>query len=184
MEVSPMRVRGQTPTVRPDVWADRLTSQVAQCLRERAISWERHNLTAPTVEEMLDRVIALLPPAAPDALDAEIGPFYDTASVATLLGGVSKQAVEARRKKHTILAAKTADGRWAYPTFQFTGSDVAPALVPAIQAFRHAPAWSAAAWFVTPNPDLDDATPLEWARDGRATNMLLSSAQRTAREWQ
>lgn len=178
-----MRVRGEPLAVRPDAWADRLTSQFAQRLRERAISWERHGLTAPPVDEMLDRVIALLPLAAPNALDAEIGPFYDTASVETLLGGVSKQAVEARRKKHTILAAKTTDGRWAYPTFQFTGSDVDPALVPAIQAFRNAPAWSVAAWFVTPNPDLDDATPLEWARNGRPTDTLTSSAQRTAREW-
>lgn len=179
-----MRVRGEALAVRPDAWADRLSSQFAQCLRERATSWEMHGVTAPPVEEMLDRVLALLPPAAPDALDAATGPFYDTASVATLLGGVSKQAVEARRKKHTILAAKAADGRWAYPTFQFTGSGVDPTLVPAIQALRDAPAWSAAAWFGTPNPDLDDATPLEWARTGRPTDALVTSAQRTAREWQ
>lgn len=133
---------------------------------------------------MLDRVIALLPPAAPHALDAEVGPFYDTPGVETLLGGVSKQAVEARRKKHTILAVKTVDGRWAYPTFQFTGDGVDPALVPAIQAFRGAPAWSAALWFVTPNPDLDEVTPLAWARSGRPADALVASAQRTVSEWQ
>ena len=76
-------------------------------------------VSAPPVAEMLNRFAALLPPAAPSTLDAEIGPFYDTAAVAMLLGGVSKQAVEARRKKHTLLTVKTADGRWAYPTFQF-----------------------------------------------------------------
>lgn len=119
-----------------------------------------------------------------DAVAAEIGPFYDTASVQALLGDVSQQAVEGRRQKHTILALKTADGRWAYPTFQFTDRDVDPALVPAIQAFRDAPAWSAALWFVTPNPDLDDATPLVWARTGRPTDALVTSAQRTVREWQ
>jgi hypothetical protein len=177
-----VRVRGET-AVLPEAWADLLTMQISQRLRERAHAWEMHDVTAPPVDEMLDRVTALLPSAAPNALDAEIGPFYDTAGVEALLGGVSKQAVEARRRARTILALKTADGRWAYPTFQFTGGDVDPELVPAIQAFRDAPPWSAALWFVTPNPDLDDATPLTWARDGHPGDELVTSARRTAREW-
>lgn len=179
-----MRVRGQSLAVQPDAWVDQLTRQFKQHLHERAVKWEMLGLVAPPVDEMLNRVTALLPPAAPNALDVEIGPFYDTAGVEALLGGVSKQAVEARRKKHTILAVKTSDGRWAYPTFQFTGSDVDPALVPAIQAFRGAPAWSAALWFVTPNLDLDEVTPLEWARSGRPAEALVGSARRTVSEWQ
>src|SRR4051812_44816009 len=123
---------------------------------------------------MLDQVTALLPPAAPSVLDAEIGPFYDTASVQALLGDVSKQAVAARRQAHTILALRTSDRRWVYPTFQFTGEDVIPALVPVIQAFRDAPAWSAALWFVTSNSDLgDDMTPLAWTREGRSPGALV-----------
>jgi hypothetical protein len=179
-----MRVRGEASAVRPDAWVHRLTSQFEERLRERALKWEMLDLVAPPVEEMLDRVTALLPPATPNALDAEIGPFYDTAGVETLLGGVSKQAVEARRKKHTILAVKTSDSRWAYPTFQFTGNEVDPALVPTIQAFRGSPAWSAALWFVTPNPDLNEMTPLEWARSERPTDALVASARRTVGEWQ
>lgn len=178
-----MRVRGET-AVRPEAWAELLTRRISQQLLERAAAWERHDVTAPPIDEMLDRLTALLPSAAPNELDAEIGPFYDTAGVEELLGGVSKQAVEARRRAHTILALKTADGRWAYPTFQFTGGDVDPALVPAIRAFRDAPPWSAALWFVTPNADLHDATPLEWARDARPGDALVTSAHRTAREWQ
>ena len=179
-----MRVRGQTLDIRPDAWSEMVTEELRDLLRKQAGSWEAHGLTAPPVAEVLDRFVALLPPAAPSALDAEIGPFYDTAAVTTLLGGVSKQAVEARRKKHTLLAVKTADGRWAYPTFQFTGNAVDPRLVPAVQAFRHAPAWSAALWFVTPNPDLDGASPLDWARDERPRETLTASAARTAHQWQ
>ena len=178
-----MRVRGQTLDVEPDAWSEMVTEELRDLLRKQAGSWEAHGLTAPPVAEVLGRFVALLPPAAPSALDAEIGPFYDTAAVTTLLGGVSKQAVEARRKKHTLLALKSADGRWAYPTFQFTGNAVDPRLVPAIQAFRGAPAWSAALWFVTPNPDLDDASPLDWARDERLRETLTASARRTAGEW-
>jgi hypothetical protein len=180
--VRPVRVRGET-AVHPEAWAELLTRQISLRLRERAHAWELHDVTAPPIGEMLDRVLALLPSAAPNTLDAEIGPFYDTAGVEALLGGVSKQAVEARRRARTILALKTTDGRWAYPTFQFTGGDVDPALVPAIQAFRDAPPWSAALWFVTANPDLDGATPLDWVRNERPSDVLLSSAQRTAREW-
>jgi hypothetical protein len=103
-------------------------------------------------------------------LDAGIGPFHDTAGVAALLGGVLQQAVEARRTEHTVLTVKTADGRWAYPTFQFTGSDVDPALVPAIQALQDAPAWSAALWFLTPSPDLDRTGTCLHRWRGRATD--------------
>jgi hypothetical protein len=123
-------------------------------------------------------------PQPHSALDASIGPFYDTKSVQALLGGLSVQAVTARRKAHTILAVQTADRRWAYPTFQFSGNDVHPALLPAIRALRDAPAWSAALWFVTPNPDLDDTSPLAWALAGRSTDMLVATTQKTGREWQ
>jgi hypothetical protein len=179
-----MRVRGEAQDIEPDAWVQELTQQFTQLVQERAISWETNELAAPPVAELVDRLTALLPPAAPSILDAEIGPFYDTAGVQTLLGGVTKQAVAARRDKHTILAVKTSDGRWIYPTFQFTGQDVDSALVPAIRAFENAPAWSTALWFVTPNPDLeDDRTPLDWVRAGEPADAIENSARRTAREW-
>ena len=121
---------------------------------------------------------------ATDALVAEIGAVYDTAGVQTLLGGVSDEVLATRRQAHTIIAMQTSDQRWVYPAFQFAGDDVDPALVPAIRALRGAPAWSAALWFVTPNPDLGAATPVEWVRDGGATDALVVSAGATVREWQ
>jgi hypothetical protein len=132
---------------------------------------------------ILDWMNAPLPPPH-SALAASIGPFYRTKSVQALLGGLSEQAVTARREAHTILAMQTADRRWVYPSFQFSGSDVHPALLPAIRALRNTPAWSAALWFVTPNPDLDGTPPLEWALAGRSTDRLVATTQRTAREWQ
>lgn len=178
-----MRVRGEMQTVQPEAWANLLAGQLTQHFRERAFSWERYNLIAPPVEEMLERVVTLLPPAEPNVLDEQIGPFYDTAGVQTVLGGVTKQAVEARRKSHRVLAVKTSDGRWVYPTWQFGESDVHPALAPAIREFQHAPAWSAALWFVTPNPDLGEVTPLVWANEQRPQETLTASARRTAYEW-
>lgn len=138
---------------------------------------------APGSEPVPEHRAAPRPPNVPRTLDAEIGPFYDTAAVQTLIGDTSSRAVEDRRAKHSVVAVKTIDGRWAYPTFQFVGNDVDPALVPAIQALRDGPGWAAAMWFVTPNPDLDDATPLEWARQGHPPDRLVTSARRTARAW-
>jgi hypothetical protein len=179
-----MRVRGEARSVEPDAWVRELTQQFNHLLQQRALLWERNELTAPAIDEIVDRLGALLPPAAPSVLDAEIGPFYDTAGVQSLLGRVSKQAVADRRAKHTVLAMKTSEGRWIYPTFQFTGQAVDPALVPAIRAFADSPAWSAALWFVTPNPDLEgEVTPVAWARAGRPAEALERSARRTAQEW-
>lgn len=178
-----MRVRGQSAELRSGEWADRVVHAVEEQVRATAAAFESYDQPAPPVAETVDLVLAVLPKAHPNPLDAEIGPFYDTASVMALLGGVSRQAVDARRRKHTILALKTADARWVYPVFQFNRRDVNPALVPAIRAFADSPAWSAALWFVTPNPDLDDMSPLDWVRKQQPAEVLEQSANQTAREW-
>lgn len=178
-----MRVRGQSAEREREAWVDDVVSVFAEQVHERAAFWESHDLVAPPAAEVVDLVTAVLPKASPNVLDAEVGPFYDTGGVIALLGGVSKQAVDARRRKHTIVALKTSDHRWVYPVFQFADNDVNPTLVPAIQALRDVPEWSAALWFVTSNPDLDDHTPLDWARTGRSTEALTASARRTAHEW-
>ena len=46
------------------------------------------------------------------------GPFYSTAGLARVLGGVSRQAIEERRRRRTVLALRTADDAWVYPAFQ------------------------------------------------------------------
>lgn len=179
-----MLVRGEAQPVEPDAWVQELTQQLTQLVQQRALSWEKSEIAAPPVGEVVDRLTALLPPAAPSVLDAEIGPFYDAAGVKSLLGRVSKQAVADLRAKHTILAMKTTEGRWIYPTFQFAGRQVDPVLVPAIRAFADSPPWSAALWFVTPNPDFDgESSPLDWARREGSADAVESSARRTAREW-
>ena len=178
-----MRVRGQELDVAPDNYVQQLTEAFARRLTERAKAWEAHQVTAPPVEEIVDLYTDLLP-AADFALDAEIGPFYDTTNAATILGGITKQAVASRRANGSILAVQSAEGRWAYPTFQFAGGDVDARLLPAIQALRGCPRWSVALWFVTPNDDLGEATPLQWARTlERPLEPMVTSAAHTARAW-
>lgn len=178
-----MRVRGQDLDVAPDNYVQQLTEAFRDRLFERASAWEAHHVTAPPVAEILALYTDLLPAAEPSVLDAEIGPFYDTVNVMKLLGGVSKQAIASRRTNGTILAVQSADGRWAYPTFQFADGDVDARLVSAIHALQNCPPWSAAMWFVTPNDALGDATPLDWARSNRPQEPLVTSARHIARTW-
>ena len=117
------------------------------------------------------------------ALDAHLGPFHDTAGVQRLLEDGTGEALAIHHERGTILAVTTSDGHRVYPAWQFTGSTVDPALTPAIQALRNTDPWSAALWFVTPNPDLDEQTPLNWATHQQSPDRLLTSAHHTAYEW-
>lgn len=119
------------------------------------------------------------PKAVPDgnALDALIGPFYDADGVGALLGGLSRRVVAVRRDAGELLGVKTADGTWIYPTFQFAGTAVHPALRQAIKALADSPRWSVALWFVTENPELDEKTPVEWAQQDGDLGTLLRSAK-------
>lgn len=178
-----MKVQGQSVELKPDVWTNEVVREFTEHVRAAAVSFEISRVPAPAVGDFIGLITSVIPQVAPNALNEEVGPFYDTPSVMTVLGGVSKQAVDARRRKHTILALRTADDRWVYPVFQFTDSTVDPRLVPAIQALKDAPGWSTALWFVTRNPDLDNQTPLDWARGDQPEELLVASARRTAREW-
>lgn len=147
--------------------------------------WESTGVVAPRPEVLVDLMFDTahrFVPAYSELADL-IGPFYDTNGAMRALGGVSKQAVDDRRRKSTILAARTSDGRWVYPVFQFRDGTVDRALIPAFRALAGAPAWSAALWFVTANDDLDESTPLDWARCGSSPEVLQASARRTAAEW-
>ena len=111
-----------------------------------------------------------------------VGPVYDTATVATLLG-IPADAVPTARAAGWLLGMQTSDDIWVHPVFQFTGRTVDPRLAPAIHALRDAPRWSAAAWFTLPNPDLDGLTPLAWILAGNPPETVTRSARHTAGEW-
>lgn len=93
-------------------------------------------------EDLAERMLSVAPAPAPASKMAEqVGPeYYDTNGVKTILAGpgaepVSKQAVEHRRNRHTILALQTADRRWIYPTWQFRDHDVLPGLADVLATF-------------------------------------------------
>lgn len=94
-------------------------------------------------EKLAERMLAVAPvPTPANKMAEQVGPeFYDTNGVRTILAApgakpVSKQAVEHRRKRHTILAVQTADDhRWIYPTWQFRNHEVLPGLADVLTTF-------------------------------------------------
>ncbi|UUZ60578.1 hypothetical protein [Nocardioides sp. B-3] len=87
-----------------------------------------------------------------------VGPFYDTEGASTLLG-ISEQAVAELRDSGDLLGMQTSDDDWVYPTFQFTGHQVNPALLPALRVLHGQPARSIGVWFVAPDENLNNLSP-------------------------
>jgi hypothetical protein len=106
------------------------------------------------------------------------GPFYSSTGVMRLLGIRTKQALDDRRRRGTVLAARTADRVWVYPAFQFdiARRRVKSDLVPVIGALKHAPRWGALLWLVTPQPRLGDRSPVD-AASGHEAERVVNLAQ-------
>ena len=121
--------------------------------------------------------------------DESVGPFYDTDGVRKLLSRngrpVSRQAIADRISRMTILGAKTADGHWAFPTFQFAGDDIIPELRKVLACFRDTTAdgWAVAAWLNTPSTTFDGLTAVEWLRTGRPIETVLADAGAATTAW-
>lgn len=114
-----------------------------------------------------------------------LGPLLTTTQVAELLGVSTRQAVSDRVKRHRILALPAGERDLAYPAFQFSESGKRkpyPAMPPVLEVLSPAglSPHTIASWFVTPQRDLDDATPVEWMAERRDVDRLLTAARRTA----
>ena len=108
-----------------------------------------------------------------------VGPFYSTEGVMSLLGGISKQAVNDRVRRHRLLALRTGAGRLVYPTAQFHDDrvigglgDVLDVLVP-----DDTEAWMVASWLTTPDPDLSGRTPIEALQAGDRDDVLQAARE-------
>lgn len=110
-----------------------------------------------------------------------VGPFYDPAGVAHLLG-VAPEALPSMCDDGDLLGVQTSDGAWVYLTFQFTGDQVDPNLLPVLDVFRHSPPWSTAVWLCGPDEDLGGLSPVEWLSAGNPAEVVIRLARRTAHD--
>jgi hypothetical protein len=137
-----------------------------------------------SARELAERMLATVP--SPSRWDEVLGPFYTTAQVAGLLGGISRQAVMDRCRRRTLLGLKTADGVWVYPLFQFDEANrVLPGLAPVLQCFDPADVdeWTLASWLVSPLASLGERSAIDWLREGRDLEPALAQARGAARRF-
>jgi len=112
-----------------------------------------------------------------------LGARLDTRQAQELLGVGTRQAVSDMVKRGRLLALRTADGRLAYPAFQFgPAGRPYPVLPFVLGTLREAGAdpHTVASWFVTPKALLDDKSPAEWLKRGGDDAPVREAARRAA----
>ena len=121
---------------------------------------------------------AALEAVAGSLWDDSVGPFYDSDGVRHLLGGVSKQAVSDRVHRHRLLALRTGSGRLVYPAFQFDRRSMVTGLakVLAVVAPDDTEGWYVASWLTTPDPNIDNLTPVEALKAGRSAEVEAAAS--------
>jgi len=168
-------------------YVDRVSTRVAKELARRVETLHRNGHKAADLgdpDELADRMLAAVPAPSPWR---DLGPFYSTSGLARVLGGVSRQAIEERRRRRTILALRTADDVWVYPAFQLDGRNrVVAGLADVLARFRpDGPddEWMVAAFVAAPQPALGGRTIAEHLRDGGALADVVALADERAERW-
>ncbi|MDQ6674542.1 MAG: Lrp/AsnC family transcriptional regulator [Chloroflexota bacterium] len=105
-------------------------------------------------------------------LEAE-GGALTVAQVAKRLG-ISKQAVDKRRRARKLVALETSRG-FLYPTWQFADARVLPGLEAVLAVLEVAP-WTQASWFLTGDRRLGDGRPLDALRRGEVQHVVGAAA--------
>lgn len=128
------------------------------------------------------RMVASLPEPTP--WNDRIGPFLRTSRVAARFG-VSRQAIDERRRRGTLLACRTRDGVWVYPAWQFDDGRVRPEVAALLRLLRDpgVDGWTLAAWSVTAMGPLGDATPVEYAATHGVDDALEALVAEQVARW-
>jgi hypothetical protein len=103
-----------------------------------------------------------------ELLKAE-GGAIGTAEAAEILGGISKQAVDKRRDRGTILALPLGGGEYAFPLWQFdegTKDGLVLGLAQVLKSFSVKNPWMQAEFMLAPNTRLGNKRPLDTLRAG------------------
>lgn len=95
-----------------------------------------------------------------------------------LLGGISRQAVDKRRRAGRLLALPAGGRGYRYPVWQFAEGGVLPGLEEVLPDFAVDDPWMRAAFFLGGNVRLEGAIPLEELRRGR-----VEEVRRAARSY-
>jgi hypothetical protein len=90
--------------------------------------------------------------------------------------GITRQAVEKRRRGKKLIALFLGRHGYRYPVWQFTGSKVLPGFEKVLAALALHDEWMQVAFFVSENPRLGKRTPIEMLKAG-ALDRVLDAAE-------
>ncbi|MGC4108396.1 MAG: hypothetical protein QM753_18905 [Thermomicrobiales bacterium] len=110
-----------------------------------------------------------------EALLAAEGGTLSAQDVGGLLG-ITRQAVDNRRKRGKLVAVELGRRGYAYPAWQFHSGRVAPGLDRVLAAFPEPGAWAFVAFMLNGNARLDGARPLDALRDGQIDRVLHAAS--------
>ncbi|MGH9113487.1 MAG: hypothetical protein ACRDZN_14500 [Acidimicrobiales bacterium] len=176
-----------TATRADAAYVDKVSSRVSEELARRVDTLRRNGHRAVDLgdpDDLATRMLAAVPDPSPWT---ELGPFYGTPGLARVLGGVSRQAVEERRRRRTVLALRTSDGAWVYPAFQLDERNrVVRGLADVLDRFRPGSPddeWMVAAFVAAPQPGLGDRSIVDHLRSGGDLAEALALADERASRW-
>jgi hypothetical protein len=86
--------------------------------------------------------------------------------------GITRQAVEKRRRAGRLVAVSTGRHGYRYPVWQFTDSGTLPGLEDVLGVLAPHDEWMQTAFFVGHHPWLEDRTPLEMLQAGEIEQVL------------
>ena len=182
-----MKARTTAATKTDAAYVHRVSSRVSEGLARRVDTLRRNGHEAADLgdpDELATRMLAAVPAPSPWR---DLGQFYSTSGLARVLGGVTRQAIEERRRRRTILALRTADGVWVYPAFQLDERNrVVRGLPQVLDRFQPRTAddeWMVAAFVAAPQPGLDDRSIVEHLRAGGDLDPVLALADERAQRW-
>jgi len=125
--------------------------------------------------------------SVPEGWERAIGPLLPASEIETARlddgGGAGTTAVATAARTSLLLSALDDEGRKAYPAFQFDPEGWPFAAVePCLRELLASglDPYTTAAWFVTSQRSLDGMTPAKWMREGRADDVLVEAARRSA----
>ena len=167
-------------------YVDRVSAEVAEGLTRRLAALRDEGgdpASLGTPDEVAAKMLATVPDRSPwDRL----GPFYSSKGIAATLGGISRQAVEERRRRRTILALRTADGEWVYPAFQLDDRNrVLRGLGDVLACFDgdEVDDWLLAGTLVAQTPELGGRSAIDVLRHDGTTPALLALMRDLASRW-
>jgi len=105
----------------------------------------------------------------------DAGGGLTSSQVATVLG-ITRQAVDKRRIRRTLLAVPTGSGEYVYPACQFLPEGVLPGVQEVLQAFQVRSPWTQLSALLAPAPALRGKTILEALKSGETERAIAVAA--------